>query len=92
MRLKDGFVTYETGEEQLLVAGSDAGFDGLVRSNKTAAFIVNCLKQETTAEQIVEKMANRYDAPRQIIVADVEKVLARLRSIGALDESADRTF
>ena len=52
----------------------------------TAAFIVNCLKRETDKEKIVEAMAAEYDAPREVIAADVEKVLDKLRSIGALEE------
>ena len=57
-----------------------------MRSNKTAAFIVNCLKEETTKEQIVDAMCAEYNAPRETIAADVEEVLNTLRSIHALEE------
>lgn len=87
MKLKNGFITHETDGEQIMVAAGDVKFAGLVRSNKTAAFIVDCLKTETTPAQIVDAMAEKYDAPRDVIAADVARVLAQLRSIGALDES-----
>ena len=86
MKLKDGFITYETDGEQILVAAGQVSFAGLVRSNKTAAFIVDSLKKETTKESIVEAMAAKYDAPRSVIAEDVEKILNQLRGIGALDE------
>ena len=86
MKLKNGFITHEMGEQQVMVAAGDAKFSGLVRSNKTAAFIVDCLKEETSKETIVNTMIEKYDAPKDVIERDVEKILDKLRSIGALDE------
>lgn len=86
MKLKDGFITRQTDGEQIMVAVGDVGFAGLVRSNKTAAFIVDCLKSETTKESIVDAMSKKYDAPKDVLDRDVEGILAKLRSIGALDE------
>lgn len=86
MKLKNGFVTHEMGGEQIMVATGETSFAGLVHSNLTAGFIVDCLKQETTKEEIVEKMLAKYDATREVIEADVDKILAKLRSINALDE------
>lgn len=86
MRLKEGFITHETDGEQIMVATGDMNFSGLVRSNRTAAFIVDSLKEETTKAAIVEKMAEKYDASREVIEKDVEIILGKLRSIGALDE------
>lgn len=86
MKLKDGFVTHEMGGEQIMVATGAATFAGLVRSNATAGFIVDCLKEETTREAIIEKMLEKYDATPEIIAADVDKIIGKLRSIKALDE------
>lgn len=86
MKLREGFVTHEMGGEQIMVATGSANFAGLVRSNPTAAFIVDCLKEETTREQIIEKMLAKYDATPEVIGTDVDKIVAKLRSIKALDE------
>jgi len=86
MKLKEGFITQETEDSQIMVAVGGARFAGLVRSNKTAAFIVDSLKTETTKEAIVDAMAEKYDAPKDILAKDVEGILNKLRSIGALDE------
>lgn len=85
MKLKDGFITHETDGEQIMVSTGNVKFSGLVRSNRTAAFIVDCLKSETSEAEIIEKMAEKYDAPKEIITADVKKILDTLRSIGAID-------
>ena len=86
MKLKDGFVTHEMGGEQIMVATGEASFAGLVRTNATAAFIVDCLKEATTKEEIVDKMLAKYDVTADVAAADVDKILAKLRDIGALDE------
>ena len=88
MKLHNGFITYSTGGEQIMVAAGTASdvFRGMVRSNETAAFIIDCLKTEISREALLEKLCARYDAPADIIDRDLERVLNSLRKIGALDE------
>jgi len=57
-----------------------------VRSNPTAAFIIDCLKEDTTEEKIVDAMCAKYDASREQISADLAEILVKLRNIGALEE------
>ena len=86
MKLKNDFITQNIDDTQFLVPVGAEAFQGLVRSNKTAAFIVDCLKEETTEAAIVDKMCAKYDAPRETIAADVKEVLDTLRGIHALEE------
>jgi len=86
MKLKDNFITYEEDGEHLTIPTGGSAWNGLIRSNKTAGFIVECLKEDTTEDAIIEKMLEKYDAPREMIASDVAKILAKLRSVGALDE------
>ncbi len=86
MKLKSDFITQDIDDTQFLVSIGAESFSGNVRSNKTAAFIVDCLKEETTEEKIVDAMCAKYDAPRQVIAADVKGILATLRRISALEE------
>lgn len=88
MKLHDGFITYTTDGEQIMVAAGTAAthFQGMVRSNRTAAFIVDCLMDEITEEALIDKMVAKYDAPRDVISQDVAVILGQLRRIGALNE------
>ena len=86
MRLKDGFITHTVGGTHMMVSTGANGFSGLVRSNETAAYIVEKLKTDTTPEAIAEAMLSEYDAPREKIERDVNMVIETLRSIGALEE------
>ena len=74
MKLKDTFVTQEMDGEQVMVE-ADGSFAGMVRSNQTAAFIIDQL----------DAMEKKYDAPRAVMAEDVDMVLANLKKIGALD-------
>ena len=87
MKLKSGFITHNVGKTQMMVATGSASstFHGLVRSNETAAFIVDCLKKETTEQEIVEAMLQEYDAPEELIARDVHSVVEKLQGIGALE-------
>ena len=86
MKLKSEFITQNVEDTQFLVpVGSDA-FSGVVRSNRTAAFIVDCLKNETTKDEIVDAMCQRYSVAREVVDQDVERILDFLRKIDAIDE------
>lgn len=85
MKLKNGFITHESDGEQILIDTAN-NFAGLVRSNPTAAFIVDCLKTETTEAEILEKMLAKYDADAEVMAEDIKMIIGKLRKIGAIDE------
>lgn len=86
MKLKDGFITHESMDEHITVTAGNTDFNGMIRSNKTAGFIVECLKNDTTKEDIIEKMLEKYEASKEQIENDVEKILNQLNQIGAIDD------
>lgn len=86
MKLKEGFITHETVGEHIMVTAGNTAFNGMVRSNSTAGFIVECLKDDVSKEEIIEKMLEKYDASAEQITKDVEKVLEQLRHIGAIHD------
>lgn len=86
MKLKSDFITQDIEDTQFLVSAGAESFKGIVRSNRTAAFIVNCLRKETTEEAVVDAMCKKYNAPREVIASDLREILETLRSIGALEE------
>lgn len=87
MKLREGFITHDIEDTQIMVATGDAAglFCGIARANETAAFIVNCLKSETTREQIIVNMLSVYDVTEEQVSKDVDMVLTKLNSIGALE-------
>ena len=48
MKLNPKFLTHETFGEHYMIGTGITAFNGIVKSNETAAFIIECLKSETT--------------------------------------------
>ena len=86
MKLNENFVIHSTQQETLLVPTAKAPFHGLVQANSTVAFILNCLREETTEEGIVEAMRREFRGDIAVMHKDAADVLAQLRQIGAVDE------
>lgn len=88
MKLKQGFITQDFHGRQFMVAVGAAAkeFHGLVRSNETAAFIVDRLKTETDEKQIVSALLAEYDVDEAAAASDVARILGMLRGIGAIEE------
>ena len=86
MKLKSSFITHDIDGKQVMIDIDRNGFSGMVRSNATAAYIVDQLKNETSRDEILDKMSERYEAPRGVMGRDLDDILAQLREIGALEE------
>ncbi len=85
MKLKPTFVTYVVGGKNILVS-ADSSFSGIGYSNKTAAQIIEALKQDRTEDEIVDILLDRFEVTREEAAKDVQKIIEQLRGIGALDE------
>ena len=86
MKLKYDFLIQTIDDTVFLVPVGTESFSGMIRSNNTAALIIEKLKQETSFDAIVDDICAKYNAPRNIIAEDIEKILNALRKIDALDE------
>ena len=86
MKLNKNFLTHKAGNDTVIVPTGNAGFSGVVQGNETLGIILDLLKEDTTEQQIIDKMAEQYDAPRAEIEKDVVSVISGLRKIGAIDE------
>ncbi len=87
MKLSKDLLTHTTRGEHYVISTGDSRFKGLIKSNETAAFIVECLKTDTTEDEITDKLLTKYSgADRQTVLGDVKSIIAKLRSIGALEE------
>ena len=86
MKLNDTFVHHNMDGQTVIVPTAGADFHGLIQGNKTLAVISDCLKQDTTEEEIVDTLCARFDGDREIIKADVDEAVKKLKEIGAIDE------
>lgn len=86
MKLNDEFLLHNMGNETLLVPTANAKFHGLVQGNKTVEVILSCLSKDTTEEQILSVLKERFDGDEELMKEDIADVVERLRDIGAIDD------
>ncbi len=87
MKLNPKFLTHETKGEHYIISTGDTRFKGIVKNNETAAFIVECLKTDTTESGIADRVLAEYTgADRETVARDVAEIIGKLRSIGAIIE------
>ncbi len=86
MKLKENFIVQTIEDEAMLVPLGGETFCGIVRGNAVLGELLSLLEKGTTREEIVSTLAERYDAPAEVLERDADEALAELRSIGALEE------
>ncbi len=85
MKLKSTYIIRK-GDDDYIMMDASGKFAGIIHSNATTAFIAQCLKTETTKEEIVQKILDKYDASESEASESVDRIVEKLKSIGAIDE------
>lgn len=89
MKIKNIFSVETIGEEQFMVCLDSDVLSGMVKLNETAAFIVRCLKEDTTIEEIAQKMSLEYEVNVEDAAIGVAQIVEQLKSINAIEETAN---
>ena len=89
MRLKYSFELMDMGNEIIAVpVGENAGqLRGVVRLNKSGAVILELLKTDTTEDEMVNILAEKYENGRSDLSLYVHTVVEKLRKDGIIEES-----
>ncbi len=87
MKLKKGIVLGNVdGNSFAIATGKLASkLNGIINNNKTAATVFELLQTEQTEDSLVEAMFAKYDAPKEVIRADVQELLAKMDALGILE-------
>lgn len=87
MHIKEGYILQEVAGTYLVMpTGSEDGLKRVITLNETGAFMWRLLDQGLTRDEIVAKTEEEYDAPRELIGQDVDRLLAKMRDAGLLVE------
>jgi len=84
----ENFLLQEVAGTQVLVPVGEAvgAFAGMLTLNASGVHLWNALETEQTEASLVSVLLARYDVSQQQATADVEKFVAKLRSVGAVLE------
>lgn len=87
MKLDPRFLVHETKGEHYIISSSGTKFSGIIKNNETAAFIVDCLKDDISEKNIVDRIMSEYaGVERTTVEEDVSEIINILRDIGAIIE------
>lgn len=88
MKLKAGVIVTKMDDQYIAVTAGDAGkaFNGMIKMNGTAAFIVEKLQNETTVDEITEALCAEYEVEADVARENVEKTVAALEKARILEK------
>lgn len=82
MHIKYNFVLQQVADTYMAVAVGDGAkkFRGLIKLNETGKDIFEKLQQGMTVEQTVDALLLEYNATREQLQTEVDKIVAKLKS------------
>ena len=88
MKVSKDFILRQIADEYMLVPIGQAAtrFNGLISMNEIGHFIFQALAEETTEDQVADKIIAEYDIDRETSLQDLRDFLQQLRDLGALIE------
>jgi hypothetical protein len=87
MKLKQGYILREVGTLKVVVAVGQAhdNFHKILTLNQTGAFLWNLLLNQTTVDELVLKLCEKYNVDEQSAKKDVEDFISQLNANSLLD-------
>ena len=86
MKIRDGYILRNVAGKNIVVSiGSETNFSGMLTLNDTGVFFWNLLSEETTKEQMLEKILSEYDIDKATAAQDIDNFIVKLQNAGILE-------
>ncbi len=88
MKIKDSFILSEIGGSYIVIpTGNDTvDLNGMITLNETGNFMWNKLQNDITKDELIEDFLKEYDVEREVVSADIDEFVEKLKTIGAICE------
>lgn len=85
----EDFLLRKVAGDHVVVPVGEAGkvFHGMIRLNDTGAFLWEQCRKETTKEQVLQAMAEKYEVDESVAADDLDRFLQQLRNAEILEET-----
>ena len=89
IKIKEGFLLRKVAGDHVVVPVGEAGkvFHGMIRLNDTGAFLWEQCRKETTKEQVLQAMAEKYEFDESVAADELDSFLQQLRNAEILEET-----
>lgn len=81
MKIKKGIIIQQMQNDYILIDSGivQPAFNGMIRLNKTSKTIIELLQNdELSKEELVDKLLEKYDAPKETITKSVDMFIEEL--------------
>lgn len=88
MKIKKGFAKRNIAGSEIVVpvGAAQNDFNGMITLNESGSFFWDAMVEDTTIDEVVEKVIGEYDVDAETARKDVEKFAALLRENGILED------
>jgi hypothetical protein len=88
MKIKDGFILKDVAGSKIVIATGEQrlNFNGVITFNEVGAAVFNLLDGNNSVEDIVAKISSDYDAPVELVRADIEKLIEKMKKHNLIEE------
>lgn len=88
MKIKSNFAKRKIADSNIVVPVGPAikDFNGMITLNDSASFFWDCMINETTEEEIIEKVIGEYDIDKETAKRDIEKFIKMLEDNKLLEK------
>lgn len=85
MKIKKGLSVNAMGDEFVVVADDPEIFRGMIKLNKSGAFVFEMMQKQASKEEIVDKMLEKYDIDEQTAARDIDEYIEVFRTAGLIE-------
>lgn len=88
MKIKEGFIKRQVGARSVVVPIGEAAkeFHGMINLNETGGAFWDFLQEETTEEQVLQKILEIYEVEYEQAKKSFDDFLSKMREAGVLEE------
>ncbi len=88
MKIKDGYILRKVAGQHIVVPIGEAArqFNGMISLNDSGAFLWEQMAEDTTRNELVEKLLAEYDVDAQKAEVGVDAFVDKMREAKLLDE------
>lgn len=87
MKIKEGYAVREIGDKYIVVAIEEdtEEYSGMITLNNSGYYIWNKLKADISYKSLLSDLEEKYDAPHEIIKADLDTFLENAKGVNILE-------
>ena len=85
MKVKDNFISKHVLDNDIIIDKTGSN-KNLIKLNETASFMFEKLKEGISLENLIEKMAEKYDVNKDVLENDVKEFINKLKELNIIEE------